>query len=108
MIFINKLNEVLPYATNLGKKVSILMPLGNLVKHEIVKKGLEVGAPIHLTWSCYEGGDNPCNSCGPDFMRRHAFRINKVIDPLADDLKNTFWESCEKFPLPIPFFQDST
>lgn len=97
MIFINKLNEVLPYATNLGKKVTILMPLGNLVKHEIVKKGLEVGAPMHLTWSCYEGGEAPCNSCGPDFMRRHAFRINKVIDPLADDLNNSFWESCEKF-----------
>ena len=108
MIFINKLNEVLPYATNLGKKVSILMPLGNLVKHEIVKKGLEVGAPIHLTWSCYEGGDTPCNSCGPDFMRRHAFRINKVIDPSAIDLSNTFWESCEKFPIPIPLSQDST
>jgi len=107
MIFINKLNEVLPYATNLGKKVSILMPLGNLVKHEIVKTGLEVGAPIHLTWSCYEGGDNPCNSCGPDFMRRHAFRINKVIDPIADDLNNTFWEGCEKFPQPIPLSQDS-
>ena len=108
MIFINKLNEVLPYATNLGKKVSILMPLGNLVKHEIVKKGLEVGAPIHLTWSCYEGGDTPCNSCGPDFMRRHAFRINKVIDPSAIDLNDTFWESCEKFPIPTPLSQDST
>lgn len=108
MIFINKLNEVLPYATNLGKQVTILMPLGNLVKHEIVKKGLEVGAPIHLTWSCYEGGDAPCNSCGPDFMRRHAFRINKIIDPSANDLSNTFWDSCEKFPMPTPLSQDST
>ncbi|MFQ6011061.1 MAG: 7-cyano-7-deazaguanine synthase [Nitrososphaerales archaeon] len=100
MIFIDKLNQVLPYATNLGKQVTILMPLGNLVKHEIVKRGLEVGAPMHETWSCYEGGEIPCNSCGPDFMRRHAFRINKVIDPTASDLGSIFWKGCEKFLVP--------
>ena len=80
MIFINKLNEVLPYATNLQKKVRIEMPVGNLMKHEIVKLGLEIGAPLELTWSCYEGGEAHCGKCGPCYMRRKAFEINGLKD----------------------------
>ena len=80
MIFINKLNEVLPYATNLQKRVSIEMPVGNLMKHEIVKLGLQIGAPLHLTWSCYEGGEAHCGKCGPCYMRRKAFEINGLKD----------------------------
>ncbi|MCS4537639.1 MAG: 7-cyano-7-deazaguanine synthase [Thaumarchaeota archaeon] len=80
MIFINKLNEVLPYATNLQRRVSIEMPVGNLMKHEIVKLGLQIGAPLHLTWSCYEGGEAHCGKCGPCYMRRKAFEINGLKD----------------------------
>ncbi len=80
MIFINKLNEVLPYATNLQKRVRIEMPVGNLMKHEIVKLGLQIGAPLHLTWSCYEGGEAHCGKCGPCYMRRKAFEINGLKD----------------------------
>ncbi len=80
MIFINKLNEVLPYATNLQSRVRIEMPVGNLMKHEIVKFGLQIGAPLHLTWSCYEGGEAHCGKCGPCYMRRKAFEINGSKD----------------------------
>lgn len=82
MMFINKLNEVLPYATNLQKRVRLEMPVGNLMKHEIVKLGLEIGAPLHLTWSCYEGGETHCGQCGPCYMRRKAFEINGQRDPV--------------------------
>ena len=80
MIFINKLNEVLPYATNLQKRVRIEIPVGNLMKHEIVKLGLQIGAPLHLTWSCYEGGKMHCGKCGPCYMRKKAFEINGLKD----------------------------
>ena len=80
MIFINKLNEVLPYATNLRRRLRIEMPVGNLMKHEIVKLGLQIGAPLHLTWSCYEGGEAHCGKCGPCYMRRKAFEINGLKD----------------------------
>lgn len=76
MIFVQKLNEVLPYATNLNKRVRLEMPVGNLMKHEIVKLGVEIGAPLSLTWSCYEGGLNHCGKCGPCYMRRKGFQIN--------------------------------
>jgi len=78
MEFIRKLNEVMPYATAANKHVTISMPVGNLMKHEIVKMGLEIGAPLDLTWSCYEGGDKHCGKCGPCFMRKTAFKINNV------------------------------
>jgi len=79
-IFIYKLNEVLPYACNYQKKVRIEMPVGNLMKHEIVKLGLEIKAPLHLTWSCYEGGEKHCGLCGPCYMRRRAFEMNGLKD----------------------------
>lgn len=83
MIFIDKLNEVLPYATNLQKKVRIETPVGNLMKHEIVKLGLDIGAPLELTWSCYEGGEAHCGKCGPCYMRRKAFEINGLKDVVS-------------------------
>jgi len=76
MEFIQKLNQVLPYATAANKHVKVLMPVGNMMKHEIVKLGLEIGAPLNLTWSCYEGEDKHCGKCGPCFMRKTAFEIN--------------------------------
>jgi 7-cyano-7-deazaguanine synthase len=76
MIFVQKLNDVLPYATNLNKRVRLEMPVGNLMKHEIVKLGMEIEAPLALTWSCYEGGLNHCGKCGPCYMRRKGFQIN--------------------------------
>lgn len=88
MIFIKKLNEVLPFATQVNKFVQILQPLGNYMKHEIVKLGLELKVPYENTWSCYESGVEkdgklyPCNQCGPCYMRRVAFEINNSIDPL--------------------------
>ncbi|MEM3801827.1 MAG: 7-cyano-7-deazaguanine synthase QueC [Saccharolobus sp.] len=83
MEFIRLLNKVSPYATGPNKKVEMLMPVGNLVKHEIVKLGYEIGAPLHLTWSCYEGGQKHCGKCGPCYMRKMAYKINGLKDPIA-------------------------
>lgn len=82
MIFVNKLSEVLPYATKLQQRVRLEMPVGNLMKHEIVKLGVQIGAPFSLTWSCYEGGVKHCGKCGPCYMRRKAFEINHLKDPV--------------------------
>ena len=59
---------------------SIRMPLGNLMKHEIAKLGLEIGAPIEYSWSCYHDGDVHCGNCGPCYLRRKAFHMNGVED----------------------------
>ena len=82
MEFVRMFSKLAPYATGPNKKIEVLMPVGNLVKHEIVKLGVEIGAPLHLTWSCYEGGEKHCGKCGPCYMRKMAFRINGLEDPV--------------------------
>jgi 7-cyano-7-deazaguanine synthase len=80
--FGNRFNAILPFATQNGVKIELLQPLSTYMKHEIVKLGLELGVPYHLTWSCYGDGRKPCNECGPCYMRRVAFERNGTVDPL--------------------------
>lgn len=65
-----------------GKQLEIVAPFVNLTKADVVKKGLELGVPYELTWSCYEGNDKPCGVCGTCRDRIAAFEVNGVTDPL--------------------------
>ena len=65
-----------------GKLLSIEAPFVGMNKAGVVKKGLEIGVPYELTWSCYEGGDKPCGKCGTCVDRVKAFEANGVEDPL--------------------------
>lgn len=76
--FIERFNDLLPFAVGNGKRVRVIMPVGNMMKHEIVALGTQIGAPLHLTWSCYRAGEQHCGTCGPCFMRRKAFEINGI------------------------------
>jgi 7-cyano-7-deazaguanine synthase len=106
MEFIRLLNAVMPYATGPQRRVRLLMPVGHLVKHEIVRLGLEIGAPLHLTWSCYDKGPKHCGRCGPCYMRRVAFKINGVRDPVEYDLppgeEEEFWRGSKPYVVPLP------
>ncbi len=64
-----------------GHQLKIEAPFVNWTKADIVKKGLELGVPYELTWSCYEGGDKPCGKCGTCIDRQKAFEANGVKDP---------------------------
>ena len=85
--FINKLNSTLKLSVQNDKQVHIHMPVGNLMKYEIVKLGLEIGAPINLSWSCYKQGVNHCGVCGPCQMRRKAFTMNNIEDQMQYSTK---------------------
>ena len=65
-----------------GHRVSLLAPLLGMTKAEVVKTGLKLEVPYQLTWSCYEGGEEPCHTCGTCIDRENAFKLNGVIDPL--------------------------
>lgn len=87
MEFINRYADVLPYATAAEKDVRVEMPVGHLMKHEIVGLGLGNDAPLDLTWSCYDDGELHCGDCGPCFMRKTAFEIHgadEVIEYESD------------------------
>lgn len=79
--FTNLLNKALDYAVHDGGHVQLVAPVGQLMKHEIVKLGTELRVPYELTWSCYRGGEKHCGQCGPCFMRLEAFRRNGLTDP---------------------------
>lgn len=64
-----------------GGQLKIEAPFVNWTKADVVKKGLELGVPYELTWSCYEGNEKPCGTCGTCIDRAKAFASNGVEDP---------------------------
>jgi 7-cyano-7-deazaguanine synthase len=74
-------NEVVRTGTKEGK-IEILTPLIAMRKAEIVRLGLELGAPFDLTWSCYSQQDRACGVCDSCVLRLRAFREAGVIDPV--------------------------
>ena len=62
--------------------VELVAPYADCIKAEIVKDGLSMGVPYHMTWSCYEGNDTPCGNCGTCRDAIEAFATNG-IDYLA-------------------------
>lgn len=64
-----------------GRQLHIEAPFVNKTKAEIVSIGLSLHVPYALTWSCYEGGEEPCGKCGTCIDRAAAFASNGVADP---------------------------
>jgi 7-cyano-7-deazaguanine synthase len=62
--------------------IQVETPLIALRKHEIVTRGLELGAPFHLTWSCYSREDQACGSCDSCILRLRAFAAANAVDPI--------------------------
>lgn len=60
---------------------TLLAPFVSWSKTEIVREGHRLGAPMHLTWSCYRGGTRHCGKCGTCVERREAFHLAGVPDP---------------------------
>lgn len=74
-------NEVIKTGTREGK-IGIVTPLIALRKAEIVRLGLELGAPFELTWSCYSREDTACGVCESCVLRLRAFAEAGVDDPI--------------------------
>lgn len=65
-----------------GKQVHLEGPFVNVSKKDVVKEGLRLHVPYHLTWSCYEGQRKACGKCGTCIDRKNAFLANGVKDPI--------------------------
>jgi len=61
--------------------VRLLAPFINMNKYDIAITGINLSAPLHLTWSCYEGRALHCGRCGTCVERIEAFHDAGVIDP---------------------------
>ncbi len=64
-----------------GDPVTIRTPLIDLGKGSIVRLGVELGAPLALTWSCYLGGTRPCGTCDACRLRARGFAEAGIDDP---------------------------
>jgi 7-cyano-7-deazaguanine synthase len=74
-------NQVVKAGTKDGR-IQILTPLIGMRKFEIVRLGLELGAPFDLTWSCYTKEDRACGVCDSCVLRLRAFREAGTADPI--------------------------
>jgi 7-cyano-7-deazaguanine synthase len=63
-------------------RVEIRTPVIRMRKAEIVRRGLELGAPLRLTWSCYRAEALACGTCDSCALRLRAFREAGVADPI--------------------------
>lgn len=63
-------------------RVAIRTPLIRLDKAAIVRRGLELGAPLHLTWSCYQAAEEACGECESCRLRLRGFAGAGAEDPL--------------------------
>lgn len=63
--------------------IEIVTPVIAMRKSEIVRRGVELGAPLHLTWSCYQSDDEACSMCDSCRLRLRAFAEAGVRDPIA-------------------------
>jgi 7-cyano-7-deazaguanine synthase len=74
-------NEVVKAGTKEGR-IEIVTPLIAMRKAEIVRLGLELGAPFDLTWSCYSREDRACGVCDSCVLRLRAFQAAEEQDPI--------------------------
>jgi 7-cyano-7-deazaguanine synthase len=75
-------NQVVKTGTKEGR-IEIVTPLIAMRKNDIVQLGLELGAPLDLTWSCYSREDRACGVCDSCTLRLRAFEAAGVKDPIS-------------------------
>ena len=78
-------NEAITKAIRLGsgEALQVIAPFIEKTKADVVSAGLEIGVPFELTWSCYEGHEKACGTCGTCRDRLKAFAENGVPDPIS-------------------------
>jgi len=74
--------ELVRVGTRPETHIEIRTPVIALTKSEIIRRGIELGAPLHLTWSCYQNEDRACGVCDSCLLRLAAFREARVTDPI--------------------------
>ena len=82
-IYYRAFNEVIRQGTRPETHIEICAPLIGMSKAEIVRRGVELRAPLHLTWSCYQSSDVACGTCDSCVLRLRAFEQAGVADPIV-------------------------
>ncbi|MGD0544414.1 MAG: 7-cyano-7-deazaguanine synthase QueC [Candidatus Acidiferrales bacterium] len=75
--------ELVRQGTRPETHIEIETPVIAMRKSEIISRGLELGAPLNLTWSCYQFEDEACGTCDSCRLRLRAFAEAGLSDPIA-------------------------
>lgn len=76
-------SELIKVGTRPETQIEIETPVIHMRKNEIIRKGMELGAPLKLTWSCYQGEEEACGVCDSCRLRLRAFAEAGFADPIA-------------------------
>jgi len=80
--FYDAFQRVVDLGTRPETHITIKTPVIYMRKSEIVRKGFELSAPLHLTWSCYQASEVACGNCDSCALRLRAFREAGLADPI--------------------------
>jgi 7-cyano-7-deazaguanine synthase len=81
--FYDAFQRAIDVGTRPETRIEIVTPVIHLSKSEIVKRGVALGAPLELTWSCYQAEALACGHCDSCALRLKAFRAAGLPDPIT-------------------------
>ncbi len=81
--FYEAFQKAIDAGTKPETRIEIRTPIIHLSKAEIVKKGIELGAPLELSWSCYRENDLACGTCDSCALRLRGFDAAGITDPIS-------------------------
>jgi 7-cyano-7-deazaguanine synthase len=85
--FFKAFNNVIKIGTKPETDLEIITPVISLKKWQIVKKGIELGAPLDKTWSCYQSENEACGVCDSCALRLRGFQKIGIKDPLPYNIR---------------------
>lgn len=80
--FYDAFNRLIEVGTKPETRVEIRTPVIRMRKSQIIRTGIELRAPLHLSWSCYQSEDLACGKCDSCALRLRGFAEAGVIDPI--------------------------
>lgn len=80
--FFKAFNDVISLGAAKGSTIRVVTPLIHMRKSEIVRKGIELNAPLHLTWSCYKDSTVACGECDSCLLRLRGFKEAGATDQI--------------------------
>ena len=81
--FYQAFQRVVDVGTKPETRIEIVTPVIHLSKSGIVRRGLELDAPLNLTWSCYRAEDRACGQCDSCALRLRGFAAAGAQDPIS-------------------------
>jgi len=88
--FFEQYEKMVELGTKPSTSIKIKTPIIHLKKSEIVKRGLELKVPFHLTWSCYQSEDQACGVCDSCALRLRGFALAGISDPILYKSRPTY------------------